>query len=166
MSDLIIDPVRAADRPRWHELFEGYAAFYQVELTDADYDRVWSWIHDPSRGTRCLVVREAPDAPPFGLAHYRAYDSPLRGSSGFLDDLFVDPARRGTGAADALLAELARIAAEEGWDAVRWNTAENNYRARSVYDRHAEKTVFLTYRMPAAPGAGPGPAPAPVSDGR
>ena len=152
VSDLTVDPVRAADRPRWRELFAGYAAFYRVGLTDADHDRVWSWIQDPARGTRCLVVRDAPDGPPFGLAHYRAYDSPLRGTTGFLDDLFVDPARRGGGAADALLAALARTAAEEGWDAVRWNTAEDNYRARSVYDRHAEKTVFLTYRMPSATG--------------
>jgi GNAT superfamily N-acetyltransferase len=78
-----------------------------------------------------------------GAGDFRAYDSPLRGTSGFLDDLFVDPARRGSGAADALLAALARIAAEEGWATVRWNTAENNYRARAVYDRHAARTVFL-----------------------
>ncbi|MFC1410132.1 GNAT family N-acetyltransferase [Streptacidiphilus sp. N1-12] len=149
MSDLTVDQVRPEDRPRWRELFEGYAAFYSVPLTGADYDRVWSWIQDPARGTHCLVVRDAPDGPPFGLAHYRAYDSPLRGTAGFLDDLFVDPARRGGGGADALLAALARIAAEEGWGTVRWNTAENNYRARSVYDRHAEKTVFLTYAMAA-----------------
>jgi GNAT superfamily N-acetyltransferase len=87
---------------------------------------------------------------PVGLAHFRAYDSPMRGTSGFLDDLFVDPARRGSGAADTLLAALARVAAEEGWATVRWNTAEDNYRARAVYDRHAGRTVFLTYSMDAA----------------
>jgi GNAT superfamily N-acetyltransferase len=154
VSDLIVEPVRSADRARWRELFEGYAAFYAVELDDADYDRVWSWIHDPDRGTRCLVVRDAADGEPFGLAHFRPYDSPMRGTSGFLDDLFVDPARRGSGAADALLAALRRIAADEGWGTVRWNTAENNYRARSVYDRHSDRTVFLTYSMPSAATTG------------
>lgn len=149
MSDLIITPVLAGERPRWQELYEGYCAFYSVELTEADYDRVWAWIHDPGRETRCLVARDAKGLP-VGLAHFRAYDSPMRGTSGFLDDLFVDPARRGSGAADALLAALSRIAAEEGWATVRWNTAENNYRARAVYDRHAAKTVFLTYSMDAA----------------
>jgi GNAT superfamily N-acetyltransferase len=147
MTGLSITPALPGDRARWERLFEGYAAFYAVPLAAADLDRVWSWIHDPARETRCLLARDA-DGVPVGLAHYRAYDSPLRGTSGFLDDLFVDPARRGTGAADALLAELRRIAAAEGWSTVRWNTAENNYRARAVYDRHAERTVFLTYSMP------------------
>lgn len=150
MSDLSITPVLAGERQRWQELYAGYCAFYSVELGEADYDRVWGWIHDPERETRCLVARDA-DGVPVGLAHFRAYDSPLRGTSGFLDDLFVDPARRGSGAADALLAALARIAADEGWATVRWNTAENNYRARAVYDRHAARTVFLTYSMDAAP---------------
>ena len=145
---LTVTAVRPDERVRWQQLFEGYAAFYTVGLTDADYDRVWAWIHDPSRETRCLLARD-PDGVPVGLAHYRAYDSPLRGTSGFLDDLYVDPARRGSGAADALLAALARIAADEGWGTVRWNTAETNYRARGLYDRHAEKTVFLTYTMAA-----------------
>ena len=141
-----ITPLRPEDKPRWRELFAGYAAFYRVELGDAEYERAWSWIHDPSRETRCLIARDA-DGTPVGLAHYRAYDSPLRGTCGFLDDLFVDPAFRGGGAADALLAELNRIGAEEGWPVIRWNTAEDNYRARGVYDRHAAKTVFLTYSM-------------------
>ena len=149
MPELTITPALPEDRPRWRELYEGYSAFYSRELAEADYDRVWGWIHDPARGTRCLIARDSVGVP-IGLAHYRAYDSPQRGTSGFLDDLFVDPARRGSGAADALLAALARIAAEEGWATVRWNTAEDNYRARSVYDRHATKTVFLTYSMETA----------------
>ena len=148
MTELTITPARPQDEARWRELYAGYAAFYSVPFAEADYVRVWSWIHDPARETRCLIARDG-DGAPVGLAHYRAYDSPLRGTSGFLDDLFVDPARRGSGAADALLAELRRIAAEEGWTTVRWNTAEDNYRARGVYDRHATRTVFLTYSMAA-----------------
>jgi len=127
-TGLTITPPHPEDKPRWRELFEGYAAFYRTELTDADYERAWSWIHDPARETRCLIARDA-------------------GTCGFLDDLFVDPSYRGGGAADALLAELNRIGAEEGWPVIRWNTAEDNYRARGLYDRHAVKTVFLTYSM-------------------
>ena len=146
MDELTVTPARPEDEPRWRELYQGYADFYAVPLTDADYRRVWSWIHDPARETRCLLARDA-EGRPVGLAHYSAFDAPLRGTSGFLDDLYVDPAARGGGVADALLAELRRIAAEEGWAVIRWNTAENNYRARAVYDRYAEKTVFLTYSM-------------------
>jgi GNAT superfamily N-acetyltransferase len=150
MTELTITPARPEDEPRWRELFAAYAAFYAFPLAEADYLRVWSWIHDPAREARCLLARDA-DGWPVGLAHYRAFDAPLRGTSGFLDDLYVDPQARGSGAADALLAELRRIAAELGWAQIRWNTAEDNYRARAVYDRHAAKTVFLTYSMsPAA----------------
>ena len=62
-----------------------------------------------------------------GLAHYRPFARPLHGSVGcYLDDLFVDPHARGTGAVDVLLAELARIAGRNGWDVVRWITRDSN----------------------------------------
>ncbi|MEV3852716.1 GNAT family N-acetyltransferase [Streptomyces sp. NPDC050095] len=156
MIDTATVSVSAAE-PRdhlvWRQLFAAYGKFYEVELTGAEIDRAWAWIHDPDRTARCLIAR-AEDGTPVGFAHYRAEDSPLSGTRGFLDDLFVDPEHRGSGAVDALFAELRRIAAAEGWPNVRWRTAENNYRARGVYDRHGAKTVFLTYSMDtAAPGA-------------
>jgi len=50
-----------------------------------------------------------------GLAHYRPFARPLSASTGgFLDDLFVDPGSRGSGAAEALLSELGRVAAARG----------------------------------------------------
>jgi ribosomal protein S18 acetylase RimI-like enzyme len=90
---------------------------------------------------------------PQGLAHLREWVRPLRGVvSGYLDDLFVDPSTRGTGAVDALFAEINRLAVERGWDVVRWTTADDNYRARSVYDRRATRTTWITDDMtPTAP---------------
>jgi ribosomal protein S18 acetylase RimI-like enzyme len=141
-----VSPARPADHATWRELFAGYAKFYEVELTEADVDRAWSWIHDPEHPTCCLIAR-AEDGTPVGLAHYRAEDSPLSGTRGFLDDSFVDPAYRGSGAVDALLGELRSIAVAQRWPSVRWRTAEDNYRARAAYDRHAIRTAFLTYSM-------------------
>jgi ribosomal protein S18 acetylase RimI-like enzyme len=83
-----------------------------------------------------------------GLAHYRPFARPLRASTGcFLVDLFVATTHRGSGAVDALLAELCRIAASEGWDTVRWITADNNYRARTKYDQVGTRTTWITYDM-------------------
>lgn len=141
-----VSPARPEDHAKWRELFAGYAEFYAVELGDAEYEQAWSWIHDPARPTKCLIARDA-DGTPVGLAHYRPEDSPLMGTRGFLDDLFVDPAHRGGGVVDALFEALKQAARDEGWSSVRWRTAENNYRARAVYDRHGEKSVFLTYGM-------------------
>lgn len=62
-------------------------------------------------------------------------------------EFFVDPDTRGSGAADALLAELKRIGLERGWSVVRWITADDNYRARAKYDRYATRTGWITYDM-------------------
>jgi GNAT superfamily N-acetyltransferase len=151
-------PPTPDDRQRWRALYQGYADFYRVEQTDAAADRVWSWIHDPSHEVNCILAEDE-RGHVVGLAHYRTFARPLAASIGcFLDDLFVDPAARGGGAADALLAELRRRAGTEGWSVVRWITADDNYRGRAKYDQHATRTSWITYDM--APGpAGDGPPP-------
>ena len=40
-----------------------------------------------------------------------------------------------------------RIARERGWAIIRWTTADDNYRARSVYDKVATRTTWITYDM-------------------
>ncbi len=85
----------------------------------------------------------------------RAFARPSTASiGGYLDDLYVDPHARGTGAADALLAALAQLAAERGWSVVRWITADDNHRARSKYDQHATRTHWITYDMVPASTSG------------
>jgi ribosomal protein S18 acetylase RimI-like enzyme len=146
-ADVRVRPVREADHDRWATLYEAYATFYEVEQTSADRDRVWGWITDPTHEVKALVVVDADDQP-FGLAHYRPFARPLAAATGcYLDDLFIDPGHRGSGGVDLLLTELRRISRERGWGVIRWITAENNYRARSVYDRSATRTPWVTYDM-------------------
>lgn len=135
------------DFARWRELYRGYADFYGVEQSEAMAQRVWSWLQEPGHEVQGLVVEDAAGSL-IGLAHFRPFARPLSATTGcFLDDLFVDPARRGAGAADLLLHELARLAAENGWSVVRWITAENNHRARAKYDQLADRTGWVTYDM-------------------
>jgi ribosomal protein S18 acetylase RimI-like enzyme len=139
--------VRLDDYDAWRPLYAGYAEFYRVEQTDDMADRVWSWLHDPDHELTGLVAVDDADQP-VGLAHYRAFARPLSATTGgFLDDLFVASTHRGSGAVDALLAQLRRIAADRGWSTIRWITAEDNYRARSAYDRVAVKGRWVTYDM-------------------
>jgi GNAT superfamily N-acetyltransferase len=138
---------RTQDYDRWRQLYQGYADFYQTEQPDASASRVWSWIHDPTSPVACLLVVDA-DGEVAGLAHYRPYPRPLSATIGcYLDDLFVDPDRRGGGAVDALIGELRRLAQVNGWSVVRWMTAEDNHRARSAYDRLATRTRWVTYDL-------------------
>ena len=152
MTEFVVDEPQDADFARWRELYRGYAEFYEVAQTDEQAARVWSWLHDPAHEQRGLVVRDRAGRA-IGLAHYRPFARPLRASVGmFLDDLFVDAAARGSGAVDALLARLREIARREGWDVVRWITADDNYRARSKYDQVATRTPWITYDMAADEG--------------
>lgn len=143
---MLIRPPVDADRPQWERLYEGYAQFYKVSQTPEMRARVWGWIHDPAHETRAFVAEEAGRL--VGLAHFRPFARPLSASTGgFLDDLFVSPEARGLGAADALIAALAEEGRRQGWTVIRWITAEDNYRARAVYDRLAEKTRWATYDL-------------------
>lgn len=147
MTEWVVEPPTPADFDRWRLLYRGYADFYEFPQSDEQAKTVWSWIHDPNHEVQALVIRDQ-HGTPIGLAHYRPFARPLRASVGcFLDDLFVDPAHRGSGAVDALLTQLRRIASAQGWDTVRWITADNNYRARSKYDQVGTRTTWITYDM-------------------
>ena len=41
-----------------------------------------------------------------------------------------------------------QLGEEQGWPVIRWITAENNYRARALYDRLSDKTHWVTYQKP------------------
>ena len=142
-----IVPLAERHREDWERLYAGYAAFYKVAQTPEMRGRVWGWIHDPAHEVEALVA-EAPEegGRAVGFAHFRAFARPLSATAGgFLDDLFVDPAFRGGRVADALIGRLAEIGRERGWSVVRWITADDNYRARGVYDRLAQRTMWITY---------------------
>ena len=146
----IVRAPREDEKEAWRHLYRQFAEHYTVAVRAEHQDLVWSWVMDPEHPLRCLVA-EASDGSLHGLAHYRAFTRPLAGSVGcFLDDLLVDASIRGSGAADALLFALRQIAADEGWTVIRWITADDNHRARSVYDQFAVRTMWVTYDM--APG--------------
>lgn len=141
------------DHHQWASLYRDYAATSRapILLSDDRFSTLWSWLMDPGHEVQGLTV-EAAHGDLVGLAHFRPFARPLVAGVGcFLDDLFVASAARGTGAVDLLLAHLQQVAATNGWDVVRWTTAEDNARARAAYDRVATRTDRVTYEMPPAP---------------
>lgn len=147
IEKIVVTPLHANDREQWQRLYYDYADFYQVPMNQITLDTVWGWIFDDARAFYALIAKDhAGNA--VGLMHYREMLSPLRGAAvGFLDDLYVDPVIRGQGAVDQLFAGLSAAAKKQGWPLVRWITAENNYRARAVYDKLAIKTHWQTYQL-------------------
>jgi GNAT superfamily N-acetyltransferase len=67
------------------------------------------------------------DGEPVGFALYFRNFSTFLGQTGiYLEDLFVDPARRGKGIGKALLARLAKIALERGYGRLEWAVLDWN----------------------------------------
>ena len=154
MTAWTVQPVRPEEFDAWTRLYRGYAAFYDSPTSDEHQRQIWGWIHD-DRSVEALVGVPVDETgselgEPQGLAHLREWVRPLRGVvCGYLDDLSVSPEFRGSGAVQALFAEIDRLAQERGWPLVRWTTADDNYTARSVYDRLAQRTTWITYDMAA-----------------
>lgn len=149
-QDIEVRPPLADDFISWRRLYRGYAAFYRAPMTGAILDRTWGWLRDTAHPLEGLVA--AIDGELAGFAHFRAYPKPLLGKdAGFLDDLFVDPSRRGLGIGRHLIARVAEAARERGWPSVRWITAADNETARRLYDDVAIATHWVTYELTPQP---------------
>ena len=148
MTSPYIRPLTPDDYDQWRELYQGYADFYKVALTNDGVQTTWSWLIDDGHVCTGLVAEQQGQL--VGFAHFRGMPSPLRGQMiGFLDDLFVTPAHRSDGTAAALITAVQAEATAQGWSVLRWITRDNNYRARGLYDKLAQKTDWTLYEMTA-----------------
>ena len=146
--NIVVSELTLEDRKGWEALYYAYAEFYQVPMDQEIIDTVWGWVFDQDNLFYALIAKD--DAGHcVGLMHFRAMPSPLRGKLvGFLDDLYVQSDKRGSGVVSALYQALNAAAVDKGWPFVRWITADDNYRGRNVYDKLAKKTSWVTYQMP------------------
>ncbi|WP_217182629.1 GNAT family N-acetyltransferase [Streptomyces sp. AC495_CC817] len=141
---LVIRAVEHVDRPGWQPLFEGYRDFYGHEPDPAVIETVWSWLRDADHELNGLVALQGERV--VGIAHWRTFARPSRGGRAiFLDDLYTDPAARGSGVGTALVDRLREIAARDGLLEVRWITSESNTDAQRLYDRIAQQLPIRTY---------------------
>ena len=147
MKDFRTNYVTTADKREWRVLFDGYADFYGVDMNDQTADRVWNWLLDPAHVLEGLLTRDSTGLA-VGIAHVRGCPRTLGGGDiGFLDDIFVLPDARGSGAADALFAALNDLAATRGWPTIRWITQHFNERGRAFYDRYTGgPSDFIMYQ--------------------
>ena len=134
-----------ADLPVWRELFRAYGVFYETEFSDELLDRVGALLLAEGSGVDALVAER--DGAVIGFAHYRSHpDTFTGGRDWYLDDLFVAPEVRGSGAGRALIAAIVERAAGAG-GSLRWITADTNETAQALYDRVATRTRWVTYEV-------------------
>ena len=142
----LIRKIQVEDKVQWQMLYKNYAKFYKVEVNNQILETVWNWLHDKNHEVNGLVY--IADGEVVAFAHFRRMPRPLKGAYiGFLDDLFVDTKHRGKKIGEQLISELKKISTAKGWGLIRWLTANDNLRAKKLYDRVAQKTSWDLYEL-------------------
>ena len=142
----MIREIELEDKERWEKLYKGYADFYKVEMNNKILQTVWDWLHDKSHELKGIGYEI--DGKIVGIAHYRKLLSPLKGKYiGYLDDIFVDPEYRGQKIGKKLLNEIKEISKTNNWNLVRWQTDEDNFTAKKLYDKVATKTKKNVFEL-------------------
>ncbi|MEM0943304.1 MAG: GNAT family N-acetyltransferase, partial [Pseudomonadota bacterium] len=93
-----IRPLAADDHPAWRELWTGYLEFYEAAVSEDVYRSTFARLlgEEPYDPTCLLAVSEGR---PVGLVHYLFHRHCWRvENTCYLQDLYVEPGLRGTGA--------------------------------------------------------------------
>lgn len=116
-------------------LMRAYCDFYGFDPADEGLrDLLTTLTRDPEQGA--VFIARAADGAAVGLATMDWRWSASRGARmGHLEDLFVSPAARGGGIADALIGACADLCRQRGAPALDWLTKPDNERAQAVYRR-------------------------------
>jgi GNAT superfamily N-acetyltransferase len=137
--------LRTADFERWKELWAGYLSFYRQELTDDLTSRAFERLSKGEHNMIGLVAADSENAP-VGFAHLVFHACTWSASDKcYLEDLYVDPSRRGSETARTLFDAAFLEARNRGCDLVYWHTQQYNGAARSLYDRVGHLTSMIVY---------------------
>lgn len=146
---LSVRRVERADEPSWRKLWTGYLEFYESSVPENVYRSTFDrFFVDGPYEPNCLVAEQ--DGAIVGIVHYMGHRHCWKlGDVCYLQDLFVTPALRGTGAGRALIEAVYEEADRLGWENVYWMTQSFNDTGRRLYDRVGTLTPFIKYQRPA-----------------
>ncbi|MFI8343048.1 GNAT family N-acetyltransferase [Streptomyces sp. NPDC085639] len=115
-------------------LFRGYLDFYEVDIEDPDAPRAFL-AERIAKDESLVLLADVPEAGTVGFAQvYRGFSSLSLRTAWVLNDLYVAPEGRRTGAGRALLREVLRRAREAGVSGVQLETAYDNTVAQGLYE--------------------------------
>ena len=142
-----VRPLEAADEQDWRRLWTGYLEFYESSVSEEVYATTFARLLDPERDHQQALLAVDADGAAAGLVHYIVHTHNWRVEDVvYLQDLFVDPDRRGQSIGRALIEAVYAAADERGTPSVYWLTQEFNEPGRRLYDRVAQLTPFIKYQ--------------------
>jgi GNAT superfamily N-acetyltransferase len=146
MGETIVRGARADDEAIWRDLWGQYVRFYESEVPEAVTAHTWARILGQQQGFVGRVSERDGRVVGFSVSivHARSWTS---APACYLEDLFVDPAVRGSGAGRALIEDLIALGRERGWARVYWHTRQSNAVARRLYDRFTAADDFVRYKV-------------------
>ena len=135
---LMIRPAGPADAEVIHQFIVGLAVYERepdaVEATPAS---LRTQLESPRPPFECLIAEFGTEArsTPIGFALFYPSYSTWKGRPGiYLEDLFVLPEHRGTGAGKALLSALAEITVERDYGRLEWQVLDWNEPSIRFYE--------------------------------
>ena len=138
-------PLTAHDQAQWRVLWTEYLSFYESSVSEEVYQVTFGRLIDPHRPEQVCFVAEK-NGELIGLVHvvYHAHNWRVEDVC-YLQDLYITPNERGTGAGRALIEAVYAAADANGTPSVYWMTQTFNAQARKLYDRMANLTPFIKY---------------------
>ena len=144
MSTLEVRPARPDDERAWRALWDGYCEFYETVVPPEVTAETWRRLLEPDEPLEGLVAEQGGEV--IGSVNCVLHPSTWgTAQTCYLEDLFVSPAARGSGAGRALIEAVVERARSRGWDKVYWHTRQDNSRARALYDSFTQADDFVRY---------------------
>jgi ribosomal protein S18 acetylase RimI-like enzyme len=145
-----VRPARPEDVARVWELLRGLADYEKLTaFVTGTPDLLHAALFGGAARAECLVAEHGGRLVGYAL-YYPVFGSFRARWRMWLEDLYVEPELRGSGAGARMLAELARIALARGYYAVDWEVLDWNQPAIGFYQRHGAGRVatdWCRYRL-------------------
>lgn len=146
-----VHAVTEHDLPELMPLIRAYLDFYEAKPPDGSMLALSrSLLAEPDlEGIQFMARDENGRAIGFASLFW-SWTTTRGGRLGVMNDLFVAPDGRGSGAAEALIEACRERCAQRGAVALDWQTAADNDRAQAVYDRIGahKSAAWLDYSLP------------------
>jgi GNAT superfamily N-acetyltransferase len=141
-----VRPLQQSDETEWRTLWTVYLQFYETSVPEQVYVTTFGRLVDPDVPAQFGLIAEA-DGQAIGLVHVILHPHNWRVEDVcYLQDLYVVPEARGTGAGRSLIEAVYAAADANGTPSVYWLTQDFNMSARQLYDRIATVTPFIKYQ--------------------